>query len=362
MLTQDDWEFCRQLALHHWFLADNPVSTSKQNFKDPDFLATVDLSTGVPEDRAAALIAALKSAPVVGPAAPLLTFLAGLRDTPGVALSGESVNRLDALAARVVTRAAAFGADVYTSHLLLGNRVFMNRTDLREDLRTLVQTDDKLVLRVFGEAPGTSYTKELVLHIASNAPFYQAVVDLSEYSEPEEAIGFLAVSIDPEARLPEGVTEDRTKNVRYWTQWLVGLANSSGRNIWFVLDQCDAVDSKQPILNMIARLGEAVRMNSGATHRVLLLGHKKPLSDELRGRYLDNETRPLTHSDVRQTLRIVADNVAGEVASDATEEGREANLDSLADTVWAIANQGGALDPEGLCIALEEAIVQQILP
>jgi hypothetical protein len=368
MLLDEEWKFLRGLVLNHWVLTDSPVATIKQNFSDSAFLGNVEITTGVPYVRASNLILAVKESASGTLNSPIITLIVGLKATATIQIDADLLQRLDVIHQKIKAFVAASAAeDPYSTYLLTGNRVFINRTSLRSSLKHLAEKDDKLVMRVIGqEQTGTSYTNELVMHLSATENFKVAYVNLLDFPTPRDAIRFLALAIKGDANPPEVEGDETDKWIRIATRWLISLAYSTNSNWWFVLDQCNHVQEEIQLMDMINRLAEQIRQNTrtGLTVRLLLLGHQSDLADEMRGRFLDNETRTLTQSDVRQALRKVTANVvAGHNVKqpEISPAELDSRIDAITTAVWEEATQSGGLIAKDLNVALEEAINEHFL-
>ncbi|MEW8460549.1 MAG: hypothetical protein AB2653_09620, partial [Candidatus Thiodiazotropha endolucinida] len=99
-------------------------------------------------------------------------------------------------------------------------------------------------------------------------------------------------------------------------------------------------------------------------HRVLLLGHEEDLTDEMFGLVVDNETRPLSQSDVRQALQAVAQSAAElqDTASNLSNAEMERRIDVLVAEVWNQANNGAVMNPTLLNKALSRTVARHFMP
>ena len=366
MLLDDEWEILRGHVLEYWLNTSHPIENLNRGFGDANFVANIRLGTTAAE-RAANFIFRVKQAAEGGDFAPLVTLTTQLMKVPQIKVRDDLLTPLTSLQRRAVgLQEAVLRSDPYDTPLLRGSQVFVDRSDLRPTLRSLRNDPDALVLRVLGAAPGKSYTKELVLHLARTEGFRRAYVDLNQFCDPKDALEQLALAIRSDFELEPVAGNEIDKWIQKNTLRLISLANESEFTWWFVLDECNHVTHDLNLLNLINRLSEQVKHNTDAdrAHRVLLLGHEEDLTDEMLGLVVDNETRPLNESDVRQTLQAVAESAAQlqEPAPDLSSAEFERRIDALVAEVWNQASSGAEVNPTRLNKALARTIATHFMP
>ncbi|MEW8001044.1 MAG: hypothetical protein AB2795_21085 [Candidatus Thiodiazotropha endolucinida] len=366
MLRDSEWDILRGHVLEFWINTTHPIENLIAGYGDADFIANIHLGTKAAE-RAANFIFYIKQATNEGNFDPLDALITQLMKVPQISVRDDLLKTLTSLQRRAIgLRETVVRHDPYNTPLLRGSQVFLDRGDLRQALRKLRTDADALVLRVVGKSPGKSYTKELILHLARSEGFRRAYVDLKFFCDPKDALEQLAMAIRSDFELEPVAGGEIDKWIQKNTLRLISLANESEHTWWFVLDQCNHVTHDLNLMNLINRLSEQVKNNTltQRAHRVLLLGHEEDLTDEMFGLVVDNETRPLSQSDVRQTLQAVAQNAAElqDTASNLSNAEMERRIDVLVAEVWNQANNGADMNPTLLNKALSSTVARHFMP
>ncbi|WP_030275130.1 effector-associated domain EAD1-containing protein [Streptomyces sp. NRRL B-24484] len=163
---------------------------------------------------------------------------------------------------------------------LLGQRLFLDRTLLRTQLKDLVSDSRSRVLLVTGpRCCGKSYTWYLVSHVAQQLQTFKPIlVDLSEWADQVCTPCDLMSSVASQLKLPEPTVDQYAQGAaqaRRLRDWLVGqLYDESVRAKYLlVVDSLDHVPLQADTAALIDHLAGAAIRERLPGLRVLLLGY-----------------------------------------------------------------------------------------
>jgi hypothetical protein len=264
-------------------------------------LAGLPLNGDVDQNLRAA-VNALKASPVLDGSPPILDTLKRMLALPVIAALPESefltaaIQSVREFVERHLSRPPHL--DPLDEFILFNGEVFLNRSRVRESVKSLLGT--KLALVVKGPPDsGKSYCSRLLLHIARSKGFKVAKVTHEEAASPEQFVEFLRMSM--KIREPFATREtDQEKWIRHASRWLVSEAQSAGGKYWFVIDGFNECRIDACIKELITALTQYIAEETDGSLRVILLDYQDSLPSELGNRVIKQELAYLKETDVRE--------------------------------------------------------------
>ncbi|WP_055599763.1 AAA family ATPase [Streptomyces aureus] len=203
----------------------------------------------------------------------------------------------------------------YRSTVLEGGaEVFIDRAELRQSARRLVDDPRRMVLLVDG-APnsGRSYTFSYIRHLSHHCEFTPVRVVLSRTSTAAEVLQQLATWIAPETNDPRNglATLNATQlncpqaRLQNDANSVVRWATASEERFWLVFDECDQLDVNSDVWDCIGMIARAIYGNARpeSAPRLVLLGHSPSmphLPHEIRNYQCWDTARVLEEEDLRR--------------------------------------------------------------
>lgn len=296
-LETTEWETVKEWALVHLFKTLDPHSALERAGFATAFVTRLKL-TARPADNAAELVGeSLRSIPGQ------VTLLDALLRT-GLA-EHEDAHMARGFLARLREDAETHGSqDPFGRYLLKnGTEAFVDREDLRKELRSFVANPHTAVLVVDGEPDsGRSYTYTFIRHIGQHHRFRPVRVILDPASTAVRVLGQLAAFVEADSALsparspvlspaPPGTSglNDLLPTRYSAVLRVVREATDPEAPVWFVLDDCDRLDPGSDVWELIGQLARAVSeyepKPGEQPPRLVLLGYSeaaRPLPHDLR--------------------------------------------------------------------------------
>lgn len=304
MLTSTEWTLVTEFTQSYLLATPEPYVRLQAYFAQ-EFVTGLSFGTR-PSDNAVALVTAARVHGLRGDDPPVCQLLRALLRIPDFAALPASQRVRDMLA-RVERalqgeheRLAALG-DPFSTNVLTGNEVFLDRLVLREALRTLSDDPSKLVLRVTGgPATGKSYSYQLISYLSDVGEFMPALVQVDETFTAEDVVHRLGLHVAPEESPPPLGDADRNKWLGYAALWLVTRAAAQDLLWWFVIDGLNHLPATSDVHDLVHELALAILNFKRSRARLVLLGYGGNLPSELRRRHLSEEVSVLTEADLRE--------------------------------------------------------------
>lgn len=305
MFSDTEWALVTELVRDHLLKTVAPYDRLQPLFPAA-FVAGLSLTT-VPGENAHELVRVVRGAGLRDDDPPVLRLLQELLVTPSLAPLPDSTRVRDMLdRGRAMLLAEqqrrADGADPFTTSVLAGKTVFMDRHELRDKLRAIHQgAENKVFLQISGtDDSGKTYSARLIEHLAAECGFRPAAVYLDDTGTPEEVIETLGWIVAPDAEpLP------RDDDLRKWygraSMWLVAkAANQPQVTWWFVVDGLNHLPANSEVWDLVHRLAMAVDRYGQGRIRLILLGYSGAFDHSLRGRYETAHFDVLEREDVHE--------------------------------------------------------------
>ena len=192
--------------------------------------------------------------------------------------------------------------DPFLVTVMPGNRVFMDRTGLRESLRELHESNkNRIVLQVHGErCAGKSFSHELIDHLAGEYGFRRA--GSSWMMRPARRMRWSKASqwtwprqtpSRPSARVTRQV-------VRACLAMAGHQGEGAGWEWWFVIDGLNYLPPTSDVWDLVHKLALNVYLYGEGRVRLVLLGHDGIFDHQLDKRFMRDRVDPLTEEDVRE--------------------------------------------------------------
>lgn len=175
---------------------------------------------------------------------------------------------------------------------LLGNRVLIDRQELRAKVRDLGQADSgKHILVVRGKrGSGRSHSLELIRYLHDRLGGFQVIwvdlarlVDLNDDRDlrPEDLGQEIADQMNL-GQVPARQNEKDTKWANHFCNWLTPFVQGTERQYWIVLDSFDKKLLPQGIYDLVGAIAERIEINQGQL-RLVLLSYDKELPAQAQG-------------------------------------------------------------------------------
>ncbi|WP_063740641.1 AAA family ATPase [Streptomyces flavochromogenes] len=202
----------------------------------------------------------------------------------------------------------------YRSTVLEGGaEVFIDRAELRQSARRLVDDPRRMVLLVDGTPnSGRSYTFSYIRHLSHHCAFTPVRVVLSRTSTAAEVLQQLATWVAPDtsdhgtglARLNATQLNDPQARLESDANSVVRWATASEERFWLVFDECDQLDVNSDVWDCIGKIARAIYGNARpeSAPRLVLLGHSPSmphLPHEMRNYQCWDTARVLEEKDLR---------------------------------------------------------------
>ncbi|MCH0538919.1 hypothetical protein I3F58_04975 [Streptomyces sp. MUM 203J] len=342
-LETTEWETVKEWALVYLFKTLDPHTALERAGFATAFVTRLKL-TARPADNAAELVGeSLRSIP--GQVALLEALLrTGLADHEDAHMAGDFL-------ARLREDARTHGSeDPFGRYLLKnGTEAFLDRENLRTELRTFLTNPHTAVLVVDGEPDsGRSYTYTFIRHIGQHRGFRPVRVILDPASTAGRVLAQLAAFVEADTALspaPPGATGlDDLLPTRYSAVLrVVREATDPEAPVWFVLDECDRLDPGSDVWELIGQLARAVSeyepRPGEQPPRLVLLGYSeaaRPLPHDLRNSIQRDRARVAGPAELRTLLAHCFREVPPPVRfRELAPQEREAALTELAEVALA---------------------------
>jgi hypothetical protein len=211
--------------------------------------------------------------------------------------------------------------DPYLCHLI-SQQPFIDRSELRANLRDLLSESISRVLAITGDRPcGKSYTWFFINQPELLTDIKPALVDLSEWSEPTtpvEVMSSIASQLGlAEPRIDEHAQEAaQALRLRNWLTGRLREHDSHGR--WLlVFDSLDHVGQREETLQLIEFLAGAAIRRQPAGLRVVLLGYANRLAIDPLESVLTESIRDIGEPELRDFFRLLAQRANMALSEDA---------------------------------------------
>lgn len=287
-LEPNEWDMVRCLVTDHLVGVSDPYEALKLRF--PDEVRSWPISQK-PVENADLLVNLARNARLSDDPPFSIRLLVELTRIPEIQVTkAAELAQLKAYIDRLAQEKEAFDKfDPFSARILPGSgEIFINRKPTRQLLRRMIKPEqnqpEPVALRVVGEERiGKSYTYSFIHHLSATPTFSPVRVVLDRSSTAADILRDLSLHVAAPGENPSQV-DDPGKRPRHWAQWLVEQARRTAdeHSWWFVLDQCNELDSSSDAVEMIAQLAIAVREVPNTERyrpRLVLLGYGDQLAD-----------------------------------------------------------------------------------
>jgi hypothetical protein len=167
---------------------------------------------------------------------------------------------------------------------LVGRRPFVNRSEFRDKLVSLLTDDGDQVLIIDGPpSSGRSYSWYLISHVGRKSNlFHSYLIDLSKWSDTAAKPADVARIIASELGWPEPAVDltaqDETTS-RTLLSWIKGQAKAHKPVVWLVFDGLDRPNVAESTVRFIGDIATAAGNLELGAFRVVLLAFGRPLPD-----------------------------------------------------------------------------------
>jgi hypothetical protein len=364
-LTDPEWDLVTEWVRDHLFFSGEPRPRLVQFGFSPEFVASIPLGP-VSADNAVALVEAVRNEAVTFQQTLLdaLAHLDSLTSLPAGVMVLQFRQEVDEAA-----RLHSSPQDQFLSSVLKnGAEVFIDRADLRRNLREFIADPEKTVLVVDGEkGSGRSYTYTLIRHLGAHCGFRPVRVTLNRTSTAEEVVQRLAEFVaDVRTGLPplnQTQLNDPLPSIETAVHRVVSRATAASEQFWLVLDECDKLDVNSDVWDCIGKLAltiyEHTPVRREGVPRLVLLGYSsatRQLPYEIRKNEVRDTARAAGPDDLRQFFQEFFAQPGG-TGPPAEPEHVAALVEA---TVPAVLRAAEAPGPDGymrkVCTAVEEAV------
>ncbi|MFH8250174.1 hypothetical protein ACH3VR_07405 [Microbacterium sp. B2969] len=225
---------------------------------------------------------------VVAKSGKLRQFLIAVRDAPDYTLYRADVERIiadcDAEAESETKDGLLPAAPVdHTTATIIGRRPFVDRVNLRENLKSLFNADGDKVLIVNGPpSSGRSYTWVLISYVAKKTSgFDTRLIDLSMFSDtqatPVDVARMIAATFGWPPPEVDETAMDAT-NARVLRPWIAQHLSEIGK-VCLVFDGLDGANVAETTLEFIGSIASAAGNDELGECRIVLLAFDRALSN-----------------------------------------------------------------------------------
>jgi len=191
------------------------------------------------------------------------------------------------------------GRDKFETTVLRGDRVFLDRNELRLALREMMSPDGRRLLVVNGpHGSGKSYTREYVIDVTFRTPNHRVAyldLDTSDLG-PAELVNAICQQTSCEAEsLPMLPTEPMSRWIaRLASSLMSSLASNTSIKWWLILD-----GFSKPLQSGTNDLIAEIALRAAeADLRIILLNYTMALPASLESRVIREEIKPIGREDV----------------------------------------------------------------
>jgi hypothetical protein len=248
------------------------------------------------------------------------------------------------------------GRDKFEATVLRGDRVFLNRAELRQALREMASPSGRRILVVNGpHGSGKTYTREYVLDVTYNTPNHRVIyvdLDTTEFS-PMQLVQVICeqMSLDVQS-FPTLDTEQESRWIRRVVDHLIGQIRSNTTIKWWLIFDGFIRPLNTSVNELIVELANRAR---SADLRLVLLNYTRALPADMNADVIREEIKPIGREDVEAFLAQRIQNDPG--ASSET-------IKTIVDQVLAAADESSARDkyPSANYLRLLNRAISQMMP
>lgn len=191
------------------------------------------------------------------------------------------------------------GRDKFETTLLRGDRVFLNRNELRQALKEMTSPTGRRILVVNGPpGSGKTYTREYVLEVTYRTPNHSVVyldLDTADFGATELAHA-ISEQIDYDLGLITPIPQESAARAiqRLCSSLLAGFARNSTTKWWLIFD-----GFSKPVRSETRELIESLVRRAGEPDlRIILLNYTFDLAVDLSSRAIREDINPIGREDV----------------------------------------------------------------
>jgi hypothetical protein len=232
--------------------------------------------------------------------------------------------------------------DHYRTMFLVGNRVFLHRQGLRDQLKNLGVDNYSRVMVITGpRVSGKTYSRDFINYVLDRDPNQQQLkhqrlyFHLDDYpAGPGDLAKRIGLRLGVKPDMPASKGEQDSRWVSELFDWMMaGIAADPADLVWLILDGFRVQKLTPDTHDLIARLVEEADANPGKL-RLVLLNYQLP---ELLDPYpLKEQIEPITRDHIEAFITHVYERVQSKTGKTFTQS-------QVKDTVKAVLDQVDAL-------------------